>query len=122
MTKPEPVPSSPLTLIMTTLGRTRAAMPATESGGRLASAGGTVPRLYVGFVLDADREPIYPPTSPPASADTTAVIRATTSRRRPDSRPDRHGSGSGDSGSSPAETPGGRYIGDGQLRSSQYDK
>ena len=35
----------PLTLIITTLGRTRAAMPATEDGDRLVMAGGTVPSV-----------------------------------------------------------------------------
>ena len=45
MMKPEPVPSTPLTLIMTTLGSTRAAIPATDDGDRLVMAGGTVPSV-----------------------------------------------------------------------------
>src|ERR1700730_6812590 len=77
MMKPEPVPWAPLTLIMTTLGSTRAAMPATEFGGRLFSPGGTVPRLYPDGV-PAAMAPMYPPSSPPASADMIAVITATT--------------------------------------------
>jgi hypothetical protein len=33
---------------MTTLGRTRAAMPAIDEAGRLVLAGGTLPRLKLG--------------------------------------------------------------------------
>jgi hypothetical protein len=48
MMKPEPVPSPPSTLIMTTLGSTRAAMPAVDAAGRVLIAGVTVPRLKLG--------------------------------------------------------------------------
>src|ERR1700691_6324561 len=85
--KPEPVPSSPFTLIMTTLGRTRATMPATESAGLLISAGAVVPRLYLGCVPVSGREPTNPPIRPPTSADVTAMARMTTSSRDPASQP-----------------------------------
>ena len=45
MMNPDPVPSPPFTLIITTLGVTRAAIPATELAGRPATAAGTVPTL-----------------------------------------------------------------------------
>src|ERR1022692_3556001 len=86
MMKPEPVPSLPSTLIITTLGSTLAAMPATEAGGRSVSAPGTVPRLNPGETPSPDvLDTTYPPTSPPARADARASVSAKTASLRPPS-------------------------------------
>ena len=45
MMNPEPVPVPPFTLIITTLGRILAAIPATDVGGRFVTADGAGPGL-----------------------------------------------------------------------------
>src|ERR1035437_2841984 len=87
MTNPEPVPCAPLTLIMTTLGRTLAAIPAIEPGGRFVTAGGTVPRLKAGSVpADEALDSMYPPTRPPATAAVRAVQMTMAASREPATR------------------------------------
>src|SRR5450755_1560827 len=116
MMKPEPVPSLPSTLIITTLGRTLAAMPATEAGGRSVSAPGTVPRLNPGDTPSPDvLDTTYPPTSPPARADTRASVSAKTASLRPPSawrpgdsaRAGRGGSSPGSGGGAGGSSPDG---------------
>ncbi len=88
MTTPEPVPlpSLPRTAMLTVLRRTRAAMPATDSGSRLRladeleplpsdAAGSSSPRS------SAVRAPTTPPTEPATSAVASTAAAVATPRR-----------------------------------------
>src|ERR1039458_5881675 len=98
---------------MTTLGRTRAATPATEAGGRLVMAGDAVPRLKPGCVpLSADRNPIYPPTSPPSRppAEGASVVAGGGGGRLPAGRAARAGGARGAAPSGPGGRGGGTLV------------
>src|ERR1044071_3760136 len=119
--KPEPRlnPLSLPTLTVTTLGSTRLATPASESGGRTAAEAGAPFRAAPGAVPcpRLPRRAKTKPTAPPRPPASSAVIAATTKTRPSPRRGAVDGSARGSSGGREEPTEGRITTADGESGS-----